>query len=291
MVNSLKAIALALVLLLIAIDPGRAQCTGQPNANTVCAGPATGGAGLPGFRALTPADVPAAGGVTIDSGGTPITGATAGQILYNAAGFVNGFVVGGDCTFTAPNFTCTKTGGVNFAPSATTDTRNATNINSGTLASARLATGFVVAGNGLSGGSVAGGGTIAADFATAAQFMSATANKILPADQVFTAEVPITFSATPTFNFNTFINASITLTGNITAITASNIKAGQAGMLRFIQDGTGGRTIPTTLSGSFHCPGGCNYVLSTPAASVDVIPYVCVSTAYCIGGPLIKDVK
>lgn len=291
MVNTLIRSLLIVAAILLLTDRADAQCTGQPDANTVCAGPPSGAPGLPFFRSLTPADVPQAGGVVIQNNETPVNGSQAGRIFYNANGYFSDFVPGGDCTFTAPNFICTKTNGTTFAASATVNTRDASNINAGLLGNARLTTGFVVAGTGLTGGNLAGGGTIAADIATATNFWGATSNKLLAANSVFTGETAITYSATPTLDFNMFINASITLTGNITSITASNMKAGQAGMIRLIQDGTGNRTIPITFASSFHCPGGCNYVLSTAAASVDAIPYFCVSSSYCIGGPLIKDVK
>lgn len=273
---------------LAGIGESRAQCAGQPNANTVCAGPSSGGAGLPAFRALIGADVPAAS-IVVNT--TPMTAGTDGRIVYQAAGKVSQFVVGGDCTFTAPNFTCTKTSGASFAPSATVDATVASNIASGFLANARLTSGFVVAGTGLTGGSLVGGGTVAADIATATQFAAATANKLLAADKVFTSEVAVTYGATTTFDFSTFINASVTLTGNITTITMTNVKAGQAGVLRFIQGGAGSFTIPTTFNSIMKCAGACAYTLSTAVGAVDVIGYTCLSATYCIGGALLKDVK
>lgn len=244
--RSIIRAALVVAALFAFVGNAEAQCTGQPNANQVCAAP-NGAAGLPFFRALVLADLPALPTVGITVNSTVITGGTSGRIPYNNSGLYGEFVVGGDCTFTAPNFTCTKTGGLAFASSATTDTTNASNISSGTLANARHATGFVNAGTGLTGGAIAGGGTIAADIATAANFRAGTANKLLPADQVFTPEVTVTYGATTTFDFSTFINASVTLTGNITTVTFTNIKAGQAGLIRFIQDGTGSHTIPGTI--------------------------------------------
>lgn len=281
-------ILLVLAALLALGNEARAQCSGQPPGNQVCASP-NGAAGLPLFRALVGADMPT---LTLSVGTTNISGGTDGRIVYQSAGKFSEFVVAGDCTFTAPNFTCTKTNNVSFAASATTDATNATNIGSGSLGNARLTTGFVNAGTGLTGGAVAGGGTVAADIATAAQFAAATANKLLAADKVFGAEGTITYGTTTTVDFSTFIsNAAVTLTGNITTITFSNVKAGQAGLLRFIQDGTGSRTIPTTINSTLKCPGGCSYTLSTAANAVDVIGYTCVSATYCIGGALLKDVK
>jgi hypothetical protein len=57
------------------------------------------------------------GGGSSGPGGTP--GGTPGQIQYNQAGSFGGFTMGGDCTFAAPNVTCTKTNGTNFGAAAT----------------------------------------------------------------------------------------------------------------------------------------------------------------------------
>ena len=65
-------------------------------------------------------------------GGTP--GGSTGQLQFNNSGSFGGFTPGGDVTFTRPNFNVVSTGGVAFAPSATVNALNASNISSGTLA-------------------------------------------------------------------------------------------------------------------------------------------------------------
>lgn len=50
--------------------------------------------------------------------------------------------ISGDCTNSGAALTCTKTSGSNFAPSATTDTTNGSNIASGTVAAARMPAGL-----------------------------------------------------------------------------------------------------------------------------------------------------
>ena len=68
-------------------------------------------------------------------GGISAPGGSVNQIQYNAnsRGF-GGLTVGGDCTLAVPSGTmiCTKTNGVSFAPSATTDTTQGVNISLGT---------------------------------------------------------------------------------------------------------------------------------------------------------------
>jgi hypothetical protein len=51
--------SVAVAALLGHTDYAQAQCSGQPSANTICAGPASGGAGLPSFRASVTGDLPA----------------------------------------------------------------------------------------------------------------------------------------------------------------------------------------------------------------------------------------
>lgn len=91
------------------------------------------------------------------SAGNP--GGTNGSLQVNNLGAFGGFIVGGDCVLTQPNFICTKTNGVAFAPSATSDTTNAANIVSGLLPNARGGTG---SGTSFTPGSIVFAGTAGA---------------------------------------------------------------------------------------------------------------------------------
>jgi hypothetical protein len=87
---------------------------------------------------------------------------------------------------------------------------------------------------------------------------------------------------------STFFNTQVTLTGNITTATCSNIKAGQSGTIRFIQDGSGSRT--AVWCSQFKWAGGTTGTLTTTASAVDALVYSCSSTSYCVVS-LIKNVS
>ena len=78
-------------------------------------------------------------------------------------------------------------------------------------------------------------------------------------------------TGTVDLDFAVNTNFVLTLTGNITSLTASNEAVGQSGIIVCIQDGTGSRTL--SLHGDYETAGGTGITLSTAASAVDVIPY------------------
>jgi hypothetical protein len=140
-----------------------------------------------------------------------------------------------------------------------------------------------------------GSGTIALNslvsgsgVATTSQYLAGTSGEVVQAGVMYTAETTTTFGATTTFDFSTFINTSITLTGNITTQTLSNVAAGKAGMITFIQDGTGSRT--TVWNSIFKFANGLTPTLSTAPNAIDVLTYSCRSATICVAS-LASNVK
>lgn len=131
----------------------------------------------------------------------------------------------------------------------------------------------------------------AAAVATQAQYFAGTANTLVSNSVAYTAEQPLTQSgATLTLDGNTFLNAAVTLSANITTQTATNFKANQVGQIRYQQPASGGPFTAAGYPSIFKFPGGAAPVLSTAASAVDALEYSCVSSTYCVAS-MILNVK
>jgi hypothetical protein len=76
--------------------------------------------------------------------------------------------------------------------------------------------------------------------------------------------------------------------GAYTLANPTNVVAGQSGSIFVVQDGTGSRTL--AYGSNFDFAGGTVGVLSTTAAAVDRIDYICRTTT-SIQLVLSKDIK
>ncbi len=161
-------------------------------------------------------------------------------------------------------------------------------INASSIASSSVAGVSSIAGNSgaftLSTGLTNSVNDLRVDIASVANFEAGTANKILDANVVFTSETTTTYGTTTSFDFNTFINTKVTLAGNITTMNCSNMKAGQAGTISYIQDGVGSRTAAFntgTCSTVLKFANATFPTLTTSASAVDILSYSCRSSSYC----------
>jgi hypothetical protein len=206
-------------------------------ANTVWAGPVSGGASTPAFRALVSGDIPAlpyistglmtTAGDIIYENSTPAAArlpiGTTGQVLTVVSG-LPAWANAGSGSGTVTSFSSG-----NLSPLFTTSVATATSTPALSFSLSNAAQNAFLAGP-------ASGGTGAPAY-----------RAIAPAD---IAELTtVSFSAAPTFNASGSNNFKITLTGNVTSSTLSNATAGQVIVFEIVQDGTGGRTFvwPTNV--------------------------------------------
>lgn len=124
--------------------------------------------------------------------------------------------------------------------------------------------------------------------ATDANFLAGTTDKFVQSGTLWQTETTTTFGANTTFDFSLFKNTKVTLTGNITTQTLSNVTVGKAGSITFIQDGTGSRT--TVWNSIFKFGSGITPTLTTTAGAVDILSYSCRTATFCQAA-LMNDVK
>ena len=93
------------------------------------------------------------------------------------------------------------------------------------------------------------------------------------------------YAASVALDFATSNNFAITLTGNLTLANPTNVAAGQSGVVRLVQDGTGGRTVSFGANWKFE--GGTAPTLSVASNAIDLLVYY-TDTASTISAVLIK---
>ena len=219
---------------------------------------------------ITPPFSAVTGTAAVTQGGTGLTGGTSGGVLYfsgastlasSAALAANQIMIGGGAGAAPTTFACATTTTVVHGGTPPTCSQ----IVFGDLNSSLIAT--------------------AANY-----YAGLCGSCLIPTTVIYPSEVTITYGATTTVDFSTLINGVVTLTGNITTLTLSNVQAGKAGQIRLIQDATGSRTWPAGGNTILKYAGGTLPALSTTANAIDVLTYSCSTATFCVAS-LLKDVR
>lgn len=118
-------------------------------------------------------------------------------------------------------------------------------------------------------------------------------NAVTDTAQTFTkaqrgAYVTLTDAATIATDLSLGNQFQVTLAGNRTLGAPTNVVAGQSGVIRVVQDGSGGRSL--AFNSVFKFPGGTAPTLTTTANAVDLLAYHCETTTR-IAVRFIGDVK
>ena len=117
---------------------------------------------------------------------------------------------------------------------------------------------------------IAGGGTGATTLA-GANIVASNANTTFTKALRGSTQTVGSQTGSVTLDFDTYQNFVLTATGNVTLANPSTESVGQSGIIVFIQDGTGSRTL--SLGTDYETAGGAGLTISTAANAVDVIPY------------------
>ena len=130
---------------------------------------------------------------------------------------------------------------------------------------------------------IANGGTGAATLA-GANIVASNANTTFTKALRGSTQTAGSQTGSVTLDFDTYQNFVLTATGNVTLANPSTESVGQSGIIVFIQDGTGSRTL--SLGTDYETAGGAGLTISTAANAVDVIPYfVKASGSIQLGAP------
>ena len=201
---------------------------------------------------------------TVTSVSTPITAAQGGTGLATLT--ANNVLIGngtGSVTFVAPgtNGNVLASNGTAWVSTAAASSGFPITLGNTSIAASSTTT---TVGNLTINNATIGSGTVNASTVTSTTTMSASGN-------AYMTIATLTDGATITPNFGANNNFTVTLGGNRTLANATNLTAGQSGVIYVVQDATGGRTLSYGTIWKF--PSNTAPTLSTAANAVDALFY------------------